>query len=401
MILHHPFYSAVALMSPLVEREDIPTAATDGDKIYYNAEFLGSLKPKDVVFVLAHEVEHIVRQHCIRVGERDRFKWNVAADHGINLDLMAAGLEGPKGDDGKFMGLADRQYEGMSAERVYRMLPEQDKQDGQGGDGDPSNGDGDGDPSNGDGDDSGQGQGNNIFDGDVLPATNEEGKSLTPTEVESKAREVRGRILQASAQVQASKGIGAIPQHLRGMIAELTEPVVDWKHELREFVTARCEDDFDWSRLNRRVRHRGLRLPSMYSEAVGGIAIILDTSGSCWSEIGPFLSEVLAVASDAKPESIDVLFVDTRVQEHVSTTADDFEADMGDLLNRPPHGGGTDLRVGFSFIEQHVSEAVAVICLTDMMTPWPSSFALADQTLFVDTFGHEDAPFGRKVAYNK
>lgn len=399
LILHHPFYAAMTLMTPVIPTKDVPTAATDGHKIYYNPEFMDSLTPEGVMFVMSHEVEHIVRLHCLRVGTRDARKWNIAADHGINLDLMAAGLKGPEDENGKFMGLADSQYEGMAAEKVYNLLPEQEQQggggSGQGGDGDQeSSGGGDGD---GDQDQSDDGGTPNIFDGDVLHPKGEDGNPADAAEQASMDREVRGRVMQAASQVKAASGIGSIPQHLRGLIAELGESRVDWKHELREFVTARCATDYDWSRLNRRVRHRGLRMPSLHSEQVGGIAVILDTSGSCHGYIPDFLGELLAVASDAKPEKIHVLFVDTRVQNYVEASPDNFEADMGEFMTHPPHGGGTDLRVGFEWIEANAGDVEAVLCLTDMMTPWPDSFELADRTLFVDTFGNSDAPFGRKV----
>ncbi|TQE99198.1 MAG: hypothetical protein FKY71_09905, partial [Spiribacter salinus] len=132
LILEHPFYAAMTLMTPVIPDDSVPTAGTDGDKIYYNPEFMNSLPKEAVMFVLAHEVEHIVRLHCLRVESRDRMKWNMAADHGINLDLMAAGLKGPVNDNGEFMGLADQQYAGMAAEKVYNLMPEQEQQDGGG-----------------------------------------------------------------------------------------------------------------------------------------------------------------------------------------------------------------------------------------------------------------------------
>ena len=127
---------------------------------------------------------------------------------------------------------------------------------------------------------------------------------------------------------------------------------------------------------------------------------MIDTSGSCHRAIPAFLGELLAVANDAKPEMIHVIFVDTQVQHHVEASADNFEADMGEFMTRPPFGGGTDLRAGFSWIEASAPDVEAVICLTDMMTPWPDGFALSDHTLFVDTDDSNDAPpFGRKVAF--
>ena len=392
MILHHPFYAAITLMSPVVPTDDVPTAGTDGDKIYYNPDFMSSLKPDEVVFVMAHEVEHIVRLHCHRVGGRDETKWNHAADHGINLDLLEQGLAGPKTPDGKFMGLADDQYKDMSAERVYNLLPDPPEQQG-GGQGQPDgDGDGDGEPGSGGGTP-------NIFEGDVMPAKGKDGTQPSAAEQAAHEREIRGRIIQAAAQVKAAKGRGAIPAHLRHMIDELIEAAIDWRHELREFMTARSFRDYDWSRINRRMLHRGMRLPSLHSTHVGPMAVMIDTSGSCWSEIPAFLSEVQGIAADARPEALHVIFVDTRVQTVIETTPDDFEADMGEYLKNPPHGGGTDLRAGFSWIEDNLHDVECVVCLTDMETPWPDDFMYSERTLFVDTDNRYDAPFGRRVPY--
>jgi predicted metal-dependent peptidase len=42
---------------------DIPTAATDGRRIWYNPEYLASSKPPERVFVFAHEVYHAIQNH--------------------------------------------------------------------------------------------------------------------------------------------------------------------------------------------------------------------------------------------------------------------------------------------------------------------------------------------------
>ena len=413
LLIRHPFYGKVIMSSPLEQRDDIPTMATDGSSIFWSEKFVTNelqSKPEWVMFVLAHEVEHIVRMHCLRRGSRDPMLWNMAADHLINLDLMRAGLKGPVDDQGRFMGLADHKYADTnkwSSELVYRDLEQNNDDDDGGG------GQGEGDDSDQSGEGNGQGKGpgggqsktpagaDNVFDGDVLEPRKPDGSKLSEQERADLDREVRGRVLSAAAQAKAQHGIGSIPAHLRGILVELTQSKVDWRVELREFLTARCNDDYSWARLNRRVQHRGLKLPSLDSEAVGGIAVMLDTSGSCWSAIPAFMSEVAAIAADVMPAQIRVIFVDTRVQADVLTDAENFESDMGELLRSPPRGGGTDLRPAFAAIEADPEDYDAVICLTDLWTPWPAAFEMGDSTLFVDTdCGSEQPPFGRKVNYD-
>ncbi|MBS2536263.1 hypothetical protein KGQ20_26210 [Catenulispora sp. NF23] len=84
-------------------------------EIYVNP--LASLTEPQWRFVLAHEMLHAALRHGDRVGGRDRFLWNVAADYVINgwLLEMAVG-EMPDGC------LYDPELAGMSAEEVYDRI---------------------------------------------------------------------------------------------------------------------------------------------------------------------------------------------------------------------------------------------------------------------------------------
>lgn len=378
LVMGQPFYASIALSTPIEPEHGVGTMCTGGSKIMYDPVFVDALTVDETLFVLLHEVEHIIRLHSFRRGHRDARIWNMAADHVINNDLLALPrLTPPKDEKGNFSGLADPRYKGLSVEQVYNLLI----QDGQGG--------------NQEGEGKGEGEGSprhrRLEPDDVMNPSGSE------AEVAEKEREVRGRISVAAESVRRTQGEGHIPAHLRDSLVKLTEPQVDWRYELRDFVSATTKNDYSWSRLNRRVRHRGLRLPSTYSDQVGGVGVILDTSGSVHHAIAPFLSEVISIANDVKPERIIVIFIDTQVQARIETTPDDFEADMGRYMTHPPYGGGTDLRQAFHDLEDE--ELDAVVCLTDMETDWPGDFTYADSTLFVDTYGYHPPPFGRKVAY--
>jgi predicted metal-dependent peptidase len=51
------------------------------------------------MFVLAHEIDHAAKKHCLRRGSRDPLAWNVACDYSNNLFLKDCGFkiwsEGP------------------------------------------------------------------------------------------------------------------------------------------------------------------------------------------------------------------------------------------------------------------------------------------------------------------
>ena len=76
------------------------------------------------------------------------------------------------------------------------------------------------------------------------------------------------------------------PVDLRGMPGAVEETVrgahtstVDWRTLLRRYMTDATKRDYSWSLPNRRFIDSGLYLPSIRSEGIDTIAVIVDTSG--------------------------------------------------------------------------------------------------------------------------
>ena len=63
MLIKYPFFGSVIANLKYVKDEEVKTAATDGDNIYYNEAFLSQLKLDEQVFILAHETCHIIFLH--------------------------------------------------------------------------------------------------------------------------------------------------------------------------------------------------------------------------------------------------------------------------------------------------------------------------------------------------
>jgi predicted metal-dependent peptidase len=53
----------------LTPAEWCPTAATDGRNLYFDPEFVLKLDAKEVEFLLAHEVLHMIYDHIGRRGD--------------------------------------------------------------------------------------------------------------------------------------------------------------------------------------------------------------------------------------------------------------------------------------------------------------------------------------------
>jgi len=60
LILDHPWYGGLVMRLPLKPESDapcpVPTMATDGTNLFYNADWTLSLSKPELIGVLAHEV---------------------------------------------------------------------------------------------------------------------------------------------------------------------------------------------------------------------------------------------------------------------------------------------------------------------------------------------------------
>ena len=135
-----PFYGALTLSFPIEQTSSIPTAATDGSRIFVNPNFIAPLTVAETAFVLAHEAAHIAQLHCYRQKSHNLnpHLYNKAADYAIHSHLVPAARKTnntialPLDDDGKFLGLYDERFDGLSAEEIYRLLEnEQDNTQNQ------------------------------------------------------------------------------------------------------------------------------------------------------------------------------------------------------------------------------------------------------------------------------
>ena len=88
LLLRHSFFGNLATRMQLINADEwCATAATDGKTFYYNSRFIMMLKPKEVEFLVAHEVLHVVYDHMGRRNHRDPQIWNIADDYAVNADL--------------------------------------------------------------------------------------------------------------------------------------------------------------------------------------------------------------------------------------------------------------------------------------------------------------------------
>lgn len=355
---------------------DIETAMTDGKRIRYNPDWYVGLSPDHQVFVIAHEVMHPALQHHARRGDRDHKTWNIAADLTINPALKQAGL--------KPLPCARMPGEGphaelppdLSAEEYYDLLRNKhqgkEEQDGGG---------------EGEGEGEGQGEGNGEGEDGASGGVEDAGDG---SPADQRQAEAEWEVAVTQAQ-EAAKRRGNLSGGLARLVAQTLAPKVDWKEQLREFVSRNARNDYSWRRPRRSLVGQGIYLPGLQSQDLGDVAVAVDTSGSIGQrELEVFAAEIQAIL-DAFDCSLTVLYHDSRVC-HVQT----WKSSDGPLKLEPRGGGGTSHVPVFEWIEKMDDLPTCLVCLTDLCSTFPTS-APEYPVLWATTLSGTKGPWGQTL----
>lgn len=319
LLWKHHFFLIVAMNMKWIECNESwnKTMAVDGKHIWWNREFVESLTVAEVLFVILHELYHVVLGHAHRRGNRNRDKWNAAGDFAINQELVELKV-------GKMpaKGLIDKAlYWGLNAEEIYNRLP-----DGN--------------------------YGGSM--GVVIDAGSSESELLDAA--------VAIDILVRQAADAAKRKPGKLPAGLVHLIEELDDPKVDWREKFHRFMSNGSKMDFTLTRPNRNLLALGLYMPSIIKEGINHVVFCRDTSGSLFdgepqkaiaSEIagafyGGIVDKVTVIDCDAKVQRV-------AVYEQGDTLAVDCKG-----------GGGTSFAPSMEYIAKHCHDAQAVVYFTDM-----------------------------------
>ena len=325
-------YSGILMVGKTTVDDYCPTAATNGRDVIYGADYVKSLTDAELRGLILHENKHKLYMHLFlwrKLYEEDAMLANQACDYVINLeikDLDKAELfiKLPAG------GLIDEKYRGLDSGEVFKLL-QQDKENGKGGAGDP------------------------------LDEHNWEGaQELDEADKQALAKEIDAAI--RTGALLAGKQGGDIDRRFE----ELMQSKVDWKEQLREYVSLVCvgKGNSTWAKPNRRWLQQDMYLPSQVSESIGSICVGIDTSGSISGEdITKALTELVTICDTCIPERVDLLYWDTKVAAHEVY----FEEDYDGLVRstRPKGGGGTQVQCVPDYIKDKGLKPQCVVVITD------------------------------------
>jgi predicted metal-dependent peptidase len=316
----------------------LPTAATDFRNFFYNREFFEKMTPRQVEFVVAHEILHCVYDHMSRRENRDPQIFNIAADYCVNGLLKRERI----GDDPPVKFFHDRKYDGWSAEQVYDELyekydEEELKQLGE------------------------------MLDQHLDPDGN--GEDGSPKYSKEELGKIRDEIKEAMLQAAQAAGAGNVPGEIARMIKEMTEPKMNWRELLRQQIQSTIKNDFSFSRPSRKGQMSGAILPGTNFDNTIDICVAIDMSGSIGDEqAGDFMSEIKGIMEEFKDFNMKVWCFDTRVYNE-----QDFNGYTADEINdyEVMGGGGTEFDCNWEYMKEHDINPKKFIMFTDGY-PWGS-----------------------------
>lgn len=356
----NPFYGRLALVLGLRELDDIDTAATDGEYLYYNINYVQGLSPELHKSLILHELLHVALGHLWRKNDRDAHLWNIACDYVVNAIVKRDGL--PVRQDWVY----DATYANMSAEEVYEKIKKDARvvemkcvMDGGNNKGKCSCG------------------GSHKFWGKMAKS--------------KKAKRIRMRWEGAIEDV-AKRSKGSIPAEFERLIQSL-RPQENWRQILFHYMSE-SKFDFDFLRRDRRTINSPFYFPDLRNDdQLENIVCVIDSSGSIMgTELNKFIAEIkeiLRVFPHTKG-----WFINCDISIHNSCPIDE----VGEIKHFYGGGGTSHIPV-FEEIEKQGLQPKVVICFTDLYTDFPTKhpdypvlWLVPENKYFPAT-----APFGRII----
>lgn len=406
LLMQYQFFGIMAISMPVSWSYEIPTACTDGFRIFWNPHFVNEvLTDSSAVFVYAHEIMHKIYEHFVRVGDRDKKLWNFATDFVINHTLHHDRI-------GKMPDwvLYDKRFADKTSEEVYEELLKADTSNMENFDvhvyiegGGQPNGDGKKptyiDADGGDGDDRDLDGIEEITD---INGNKHKVRKATDEELKEMGNNIRDLIIRSA---HASPP-GSIPGDIRRMIEEFNRAKINWRDLLRNSIMSAEKRETSFARPDRKSwsNNFGGILPGPMPAETINVAIGIDNSGSISNAmLKDFLSEVRGIMEQFPTFRVHIWCFDTRVSGHVLFTED--EAD--DLINYNfTGGGGTAISVNWDYMQEGTEledefDADLFVCFTDLesgdLNEIDPGFI---ETVWVVAGSHHAAPFGRVAYYD-
>lgn len=372
LILGSPFFGQLITKLKVINATKwCPTAGTDGKHLYYNENFIASLDKQEMLFLMCHEVFHVVYDHMGRRGGREPQLWNVANDFVINGQIVEQGIGKLIYRAGEIEPCYDKKYDGLTSEQVYELLvKDQDKNSKM-----------------------------QSFDFHIDPnmPTDPTGENGPIPMSDEEKKILREEIKQEV--IRAAKAAGnSCPQSIQRMVNELTEPKIDWRTLITQEIISVMKDDYSFVKPNKKSwSSGGIILPGMPNDFKADIAVAIDTSGSISNEmIREFLSEIRGIMEQFRDFDLQLWCFDTGIHAYQSFTPENLH-EIDEYV--AGGGGGTTFEVNWEYMRENDILPNKFVMFTD---GYPCGTWGEDDycdTIFLINGNEGDAPFGISCHY--
>lgn len=312
----------------------------------YYPPFVESLEQEELIAIIQHEIEHVVRLHCLRRGERHPKIYNIAADMTVNGrpnhprigDVTLFRKSKTIGID-KLIWIPDGWTDCETTEYYYDKILEE---------------------------------------AETRQAQQPIDDHTTWDKTEMSADEAR-QIVKTVSDVVSQKAQGSIPGHLTQVLERLNNPIISWRYLLRNFMGRHLGNRRStYSRRNRRRRVFGL--PGISHHAASEVTVIVDTSGSVTNDdLQQFFSEIEAISTKSK---VNVLQWDHQFQGYNSYRRGDWK--KLEIKGR----GGTNMEAPMKWIQDNNLVPNAVIMITDGYCNYIEEYKYPAITVLTDKRGN-------------
>jgi predicted metal-dependent peptidase len=367
-----------------------PTAMTDGYNIVLNLDFFSKLSVEERVFVLAHEIYHVMSMHPRRMRRYAveglfglpflPHLYNIMCDVLINRHLIESAIgKAPNGCVkleviGKYkitgLELPEELYEKWLDDNPgVRQALERAKKTAEAVDADIL-----------------EGLGSAVLSGDVVLNSPDAAGVATVNEASMKAA-IQAALTHAAGQ-------GSMPAGMKRYIDEFLAPKIKWEDKLRTSIITNGRSA-SWNKPNRRrIVSPGCYIPRRVGLRSGDVVLAVDTSGSTISMMKQFLGETASILGDARPNSLTLIWCDAAVDGVEELTEPD-ELRAAIAARGIGGGGGTSFVPPFEYIRDHDIPCDTLIYLTDGFGPFPTE-DMADgfETIWAICNRQVTPPFG-------
>lgn len=339
--------SALWAMQP-VETKGLGTFAVDKYwRFYYDPDLKWDVK--GIATALYHEVNHLLRNHCLRAENMPDFTLNAGAindcqDAEINDDIIKE--QNVSWPILPVMPSSLKQPDNLLWEEYYQNLPKKHIQIG-GNCGSGAHGV----------------KQPHELDG---PADKGEGKSDTPGMTQGEGDLLRRHVAN---EISSSANRGSIPEHWKRWAEDVLNPKVDWRKVLTAQIRHSVADivgkkDYTFKRPSRRQIPKVI-LPTM-QQPVPRVAQVWDVSGSIGQDaLNGTMAESRGIFKACGVTGQRVYVVDAAIHS-ARKVYDPRQVELSG-------GGGTDMRIGIEAAMKvpPYERPHLIVVFTDGYTPWP------------------------------